>query len=111
MSVQLVNDARRIAFYMEDDLHGIKQLAQAIFLIAEQIEYERCESILRIAHIMMDLASTLSRGRPFCFPPQIFVSLSHPPPSHRQRNGPILRRSPEPVSNRLPMYVPRDFCS
>ena len=30
MSVQLVNDARRIAFYMEDDLHGIKQLAQAI---------------------------------------------------------------------------------
>ena len=49
MSVQLVNDARRIAFYMEDDLHGIKQLAQAIFLIAEQIEYERCESILRIA--------------------------------------------------------------
>ena len=62
MSVQLVNDARRIAFYMEDDLHGIKQLAQAIFLIAEQIEYERCESILRIAHIMMDSASTLSRG-------------------------------------------------
>ena len=55
MSVQLVNDARRIAFYMEDDLHGIKQLAQAIFLIAEQIEYERCESILRIARIMMDL--------------------------------------------------------
>jgi hypothetical protein len=62
MSVQLVNDARRIAFYMEDDLHGIKQLAQAIFLIAEQIEYERCESILRIARIMMDSASTLSRG-------------------------------------------------
>ena len=58
MSVQLVNDARRIAFYMEDDLHGIKQLAQAIFLIAEQIEYERCESILRIARIMMDSAST-----------------------------------------------------
>ena len=44
MSVQLVNDARRIAFYMEDDLHGIKQLAQAIFLIVEQIEYERCQS-------------------------------------------------------------------
>ena len=62
MFVQLVNDARPIAFYMEDDLHGIKQLAQAIFLIAEQIEYERCESILRIAHIMMDSASTLSRG-------------------------------------------------
>jgi hypothetical protein len=41
---------------------GIKQLAQAIFLIAEQIEYERCESILRIARIMMDSASTLSRG-------------------------------------------------
>jgi hypothetical protein len=34
---------------MEDDVHGIKQLAQAIFLIAEQIQDERCESILRIA--------------------------------------------------------------
>ena len=49
MSIQLANEARRIAFYMEDDVHGIKQLAQAIFLIAEQIEDERCELILRIA--------------------------------------------------------------
>ena len=40
MSVQLVNDARRIAFYMEDDLHGIKQLAQAIFLIAELVRLQ-----------------------------------------------------------------------